>query len=231
MPGVQNPHCRPCSARNAAGHRVQVARRRRERPSMVVTDCWSACDRQHGARLHRLAVQQHGARPAGRGVAADVGGLEPDHVAQVVREQQPRLDVGAGRLAVDGDLDLDGHACSRSRRRVDRLPHPQRGGRHVDVPDARGATTASITALCTAGRGADGAGLADALDPQRVEVRRGLHVEQREAGQLGRGREARSRRTSRSAGCRPRRRRPPRAAPARCPGRCRRAAGPRRAAG
>ena len=48
---------------------------------------------EHGARLHRLAVEQHGARPAGRRVAADVRAREPELVAQEVHEQLPRLDV------------------------------------------------------------------------------------------------------------------------------------------
>ena len=48
---------------------------------------------EHRAGLHRLAVEQHRAGPAGGGVAADVGRREPAHLAQEVHEQQPRLDV------------------------------------------------------------------------------------------------------------------------------------------
>ena len=62
--------------------------------------------REHGARLHRLAVEQDGARAARRGVAADVRALQPELLAQEVHEQLPRLDVRLAPLAVDRQRDV-----------------------------------------------------------------------------------------------------------------------------
>src|SRR4051795_2390039 len=59
--------------------------------------------RQHRARLRRLAVHQHDARPAVGGVAAPVRAGQAELVAQEVDEQQPRLDVAGVLLAVDRD--------------------------------------------------------------------------------------------------------------------------------
>ena len=50
--------------------------------------------------------EQHGARAAGRGVAADVRGAEAADLPQVVHEQQPRLDLVAARDPVDGQLEI-----------------------------------------------------------------------------------------------------------------------------
>ena len=55
------------------------------------------------ARLHRLAVHQHHAGAAVRGVAAPVGAGQPGRIADVVDEQLARLDVARDRLAVDVD--------------------------------------------------------------------------------------------------------------------------------
>ena len=49
---------------------------------------------EHGARLDRLAVEEHGAGAARGGVAADVRPLQAELLAQEVGEQLPRLDVG-----------------------------------------------------------------------------------------------------------------------------------------
>ena len=66
---------------------------------------------QNRAGLHRLAVEQHRARPAGRGVAPDVRGAQAADLAQIVNEQQPWLDLVAARGPVDRELDL--HAWVR----------------------------------------------------------------------------------------------------------------------
>ena len=50
-------------------------------------------DGEHGAGLHRLAVEMDGAGPAGRGVAADVGPGQPHRLPDVMDEEQPGLDV------------------------------------------------------------------------------------------------------------------------------------------
>src|SRR5215468_3049426 len=61
---------------------------------------------EHGARLDRLAVEQHRAGAAGCRLAADVGRGEVRHVAQEVHEQHAVLDVRGDVLAVDGQFDL-----------------------------------------------------------------------------------------------------------------------------
>ena len=63
-------------------------------------------DGEHRAALHRLAVDEHGARAAARRVAADVGAGEPHVVSQVVHEEPAWLHVARVRRAVDGDGDL-----------------------------------------------------------------------------------------------------------------------------
>src|SRR6266850_1744663 len=63
-------------------------------------------DREHRARLHRLAVEQHGAGAAVRGVAADVRPGQAQVLAQEVDEQQPGLDPELVRGAVHRHPDL-----------------------------------------------------------------------------------------------------------------------------
>src|SRR5690242_8388694 len=68
---------------------------------------------EHGARLHRLAVQVHRAGAAVAGVAADVGPGHAEVLADEVHEQESRLDFGLAHRAVDGDADLvRGHVSS-----------------------------------------------------------------------------------------------------------------------
>src|SRR6516162_8131703 len=62
-------------------------------------------DGQHGARLHRAPVDQHGARAAVGGVASHVGAGQAEPAADQVGQQQPRLDFGDLLLAVDRELD------------------------------------------------------------------------------------------------------------------------------
>ena len=97
-PGVQNPHCSPCSCAERRLHRVQLAVRP-DRPSAVVTARPVGLHGQHRAGLHRFAVQQHRAGAAGGGVAADVRRPQPAHLPQVVDQQQPRLDLVRARLS------------------------------------------------------------------------------------------------------------------------------------
>jgi hypothetical protein len=61
---------------------------------------------QERARLHGLAVEKHGARPARRRIAADVGSGEADGLPEEVHEEGARLDIRRAHLAVDGDLYL-----------------------------------------------------------------------------------------------------------------------------
>jgi hypothetical protein len=61
---------------------------------------------EDGARLHRLAVEEHGAGAAVGRVAADVRAGEAQVLANEMDEQQPRLHLGALLGAVDADADL-----------------------------------------------------------------------------------------------------------------------------
>src|SRR3954462_8325549 len=61
--------------------------------------------REERARLHRLSVEQHGARAAMARVATDVRSRHPQVLAQEVDEEQPRLDLPLLGLSVDGHLD------------------------------------------------------------------------------------------------------------------------------
>ena len=48
---------------------------------------------EHGARLHALPVHDHGASAALAGVAADVRACQPEHISDVVHEQQAGFDI------------------------------------------------------------------------------------------------------------------------------------------
>src|ERR1051326_5910733 len=63
-------------------------------------------DREHRAALHGLAVDVDRAGAPLAGVAADVRSGQPDYVADVVHEQQPRLNLVLVLTPVDGDSDL-----------------------------------------------------------------------------------------------------------------------------
>src|SRR5439155_20898106 len=62
-------------------------------------------DSQHGARLDRLAFEQHRARAARGRVAADVRARQAELLSQEVDEQLPRLDLRLPSLPVDGHSD------------------------------------------------------------------------------------------------------------------------------
>ena len=66
--------------------------------------------REHGARLHGLAVDVHRAGAAGRGVAADVRAGQPESIAEELDEQQARLDVLLDAPAVHRQADGPSHA-------------------------------------------------------------------------------------------------------------------------
>src|SRR5260370_36164001 len=73
--------------------------------------------RQHRAGLDRLAVEQHRAGAAVRGVATDVGAGQAQHLAQEMDQQQARLHLGLalGALHLDPDLVLCHGYCSFAR--------------------------------------------------------------------------------------------------------------------
>ena len=58
------------------------------------------------AGLHRLAVEQHRARPAVRGVAADVRARQAEALPQEVDQEEARLDLSVARCSVHGERDL-----------------------------------------------------------------------------------------------------------------------------
>ena len=66
-------------------------------------------DRQHGAGLHRLAVDVDDAGAALAGVAADMGAGHAEMLAQELNQQRARLDLARDGLAVDGHGDGNGH--------------------------------------------------------------------------------------------------------------------------
>src|SRR6476659_2389949 len=63
-------------------------------------------DGEERAGLHRLAVEVHRARAAGRRVAPDVGSGESQLLPEEVDEERARLDIGLAPRPVDGDRDL-----------------------------------------------------------------------------------------------------------------------------
>src|SRR5205823_7068215 len=62
---------------------------------------------EHEARADGGAVEADGASAADAVLAADVRAGQAERVADVVREQEPRLDGLAPAAAVDDELDLD----------------------------------------------------------------------------------------------------------------------------
>src|SRR5262249_2700064 len=72
--------------------------------------------REHEARLHRLAVEQHRARAADALLAPDVGTVELELVAKEVDEQAAALDLTLVGAAVD--FERYGHARTHCRRRA-----------------------------------------------------------------------------------------------------------------
>ena len=158
---------------------------------MVLTLAPVGLDGEHRARLGALAVDVDGARAAVARVAPDVGAGQPERVAEEVDEQEPRLDVGLVRLAVDGDGDvLGGHRRLLLRVREGALggraegPDGHLGGHRPLVFDGP-ADVADRAALRPGGR----AGRAEELLRRGVAARIGLGVGRRERG-LGDARDA-----------------------------------------
>src|SRR5215208_2552414 len=89
MPGVQNPHCSPCSWRNPSCTGVSSVPL--QIPSMVVTSCPSV----------RTASTVHGTRSAVGRVTPPVGSRQPEMIPDKVNQEQPRLDICLPQLAVD----------------------------------------------------------------------------------------------------------------------------------
>ena len=98
MPGVQKPHCRPCSSLKAAW--IGLSAPSAISPSTVVIERPSACTPNSVQDFTGCAVEQDRARAAARRVAPDVRAGEPQVLADHVDQELARLDV---------------HACARCR--------------------------------------------------------------------------------------------------------------------
>src|SRR5207253_8506260 len=61
--------------------------------------------REHRARLHGLRIEQNRARAADRSLAAHVRSGQSQHIAQVMHEQQTRLDFVVMIDTIDVDTD------------------------------------------------------------------------------------------------------------------------------
>src|SRR5665213_3631563 len=73
-------------------------------------------DCEHRAALDRLAIDEDGAGAALAGVTADVRSGQADDIAQVVHEQETRLDLVLMLAPVDGGRDLVLHTSPPNRR-------------------------------------------------------------------------------------------------------------------
>ena len=106
MPDVQKPHWRPCISVNpiCTGSSTPSAGEPLDRPDLVT----GGGGRQHRARLDRLAVHQHHAGAAVRGVAAPVRAGEAELVAKEVHEQHPGLDIARVLAEIHGGGDEHG---------------------------------------------------------------------------------------------------------------------------
>src|SRR2546429_212837 len=75
-------------------------------------------NREHRARLHRLAAEEDRARTALARVATDVCPGEPDDLPDVMDQQKARLDLVTNFLAVDRHLYWEFHDSSSGIRAV-----------------------------------------------------------------------------------------------------------------
>src|SRR5262249_49152690 len=118
-------------------------------------------DGEHGAGLHRLAVEVHRAGAAMAGLAADMRAGQVELLAQEMDQQRARFDEGLDRLAVDLERDL--------RLRHDRLP--QRA-RDLARASARATITPAILVRYSTGprRSAAGDVIASAAATTRLTV-------------------------------------------------------------
>ena len=109
-PGVQKPHCRPCSSQKACWTGPSEPGASPVSPSTVVTSRPSACTAEHQAGPDRRAVDQHRARPADAVLAGQVGAGQQEVLAQQVGERLARLRTDPARLPVHGQRHVEfGH--------------------------------------------------------------------------------------------------------------------------
>ena len=103
IPGVQNPHCRPCSAVNARRNAIMTGSF--SNPSIVVICRAFAQHRIGDARPRWFAVDQQRARTACALLAAKVGAGQADLLAQQIGQMRARLHRLADLRTVYGEGD------------------------------------------------------------------------------------------------------------------------------
>ena len=106
MPGVQIAALQAVVLAEGLLHRMQRPVRRRQALDGEHVGAFEL-QREHGAGLHRLAVDLHDAGAALRGVAADMRAGEPQILAQQLHQQRARIDIGGDGFAVHGE----GNGC------------------------------------------------------------------------------------------------------------------------
>ena len=114
IPGVQNPHWTPPCSRKArwSGMQLVVEGKTLDRRDLASL----GLEREVGAGVHGLAVEQHHAGPALRVVAALLGAGQPDLLANDVEEARAGLDLDRVRDAVDSECCGVFHGFLRRRR-------------------------------------------------------------------------------------------------------------------
>ena len=125
-PGVQKPHCWAscCDERGRHGVELAAVDQRLGRLDLLAL----RLEREHGAGVDRLAVEQDGAGAAGAAVADALAAGDVEVVAQGVEQGDARLDVGGHGRAVDVEGELD-TARSHGGRGIGLFPAGRRGGR------------------------------------------------------------------------------------------------------
>ena len=116
MPGVQNPHCTPPCRRNARWSGASSSSP--ARPSTVVTSPAFRLEREVGAGVHRLAVEQHHARAALGVVAALLGAGQAELLADGREQADVRVELDRVGRAVHGEGRSDLHRSLLSSRRA-----------------------------------------------------------------------------------------------------------------
>ena len=101
IPGVQNPHCKPCSFQNASWTRSSLPSV--ASPSMVVMRASVRLHGEQAARLHGRSVERNRAGAAKRCLATDMRAGESELVSQKVDEQEARLDFSRVAVSIHGD--------------------------------------------------------------------------------------------------------------------------------
>ena len=202
MPGVQNPHWRPCFSQKAAciGWSVVAVGEALDGRDLGAV----GLDGEHRARLDRPAVDVDGAGAALAGVAADVGAGQVEVLAERLDEEPSRLDVELPGCPIDDERDVfaHGHEPPATRAAAEPIetcgvPLESSGPRHQPVrvvversPD--GGTAAprnQVGSRARARAGGDGGGSTRPRAALRLLTARGSSAATRSSrGQVGQAR-------------------------------------------